>query len=95
MLHVRPFAGKASYSSPLLKLQYGICHAGSPPEHASRANKCQLMLIYAGARKGGTTQKLNWLDMARQKSEQAKQRRKPEVTPSQSTGILPLQVIIL
>ncbi|CAK0735135.1 hypothetical protein CVIRNUC_000533 [Coccomyxa viridis] len=40
----------------------------------------------AGARKGGTKQKLNWLDMARQKSEQAKQRRKPEVTPSQSTG---------
>ena len=50
------------------------------------------MLSYAGARKGGTKQKLNWLDMARQKSEQAKQRRKPEVTPSQSTGILPLQL---
>ena len=48
------------------------------------------MYTHAGARKGGTMQKLNWLDMARQKSEQAKQRRKPEVAPSQSTGILPL-----
>ena len=48
------------------------------------------MSMYAGARKGGTKQRLNWLDMARQKSEQAKQRRKPEVTPSQSTGVLPV-----
>ena len=45
------------------------------------------MSSYAGARKGGIKQKLNWLDMARQKSEQAKQRRKPEATPSQDTGI--------
>ena len=44
----------------------------------------------AGAKKGDAKQKLSWLDMLRQKSEQAQQRRKPEPTPSQSAGSIPL-----
>ena len=47
-------------------------------------------LVPAGAKKGDAKQKLSWLDMLRQKSEQAQQRRKPEPTPSQSAGSIPL-----
>ena len=41
---------------------------------------------FVGAKKAGAKQKLSWLDMLRQKSEQSKQRRKPEATPSQIAG---------
>ena len=40
----------------------------------------------AGAKRGGGKQKLSWLDALRHKSEQSKQRRKPEATPSQIAG---------
>ncbi len=43
-------------------------------------------LVPAGAKKGIARQKLSWLDVLRQKSEQAQQCRKPEPTPSQSAG---------
>jgi len=41
---------------------------------------------FVGAKKAGAKQKLSWLDMLRQKSEQSKQHRKPEATPSQIAG---------
>ena len=43
--------------------------------------------MHAGAKKGGGKQKLSWLDALRHKSEQSKQRRKPEATPSQIAGM--------
>ncbi len=43
--------------------------------------------MHAGAKKGGGKQKLSWLDALRHKSEQSKQRRKPEATSSQVAGI--------
>lgn len=43
--------------------------------------------VCVGAKKGGGKQKLSWLDVLRHKSEQSKQRRKPEATPSQVAGM--------
>ena len=47
----------------------------------------QTVKLCVGAKKGGAKQELSWLDVLRHKSEQAKQRRKPEATPSQIAGM--------